>query len=79
MSTDAALKALTLDAAALLGIDDAVGSIEAGKDADLVILSGEPLSVATWVETTIIGGKVAYEKSTDEELRLLLNPEEDAN
>jgi len=79
MSADAALKALTLDSAALLGIDDAVGSIEAGKDADLVILSGEPLSVSTWVETTIVGGKVVYEKSKDEELRLLLNPEEDAN
>ncbi|MCR9201993.1 MAG: amidohydrolase family protein [Planctomycetaceae bacterium] len=79
MSADAALKALTLDSAALLGIDGAVGSIEAGKDADLVILSGEPLSVSTWVETTIVGGKVVYEKSKDEELRLLLNPEEDAN
>lgn len=79
MSAEAAIKALTLDSAALLGIDDAVGSIEAGKDADLVILSGEPLSVSTWVETTIVGGEVVYEKSKDEELRLLLNPEEDAN
>ncbi|MBL8816543.1 MAG: amidohydrolase family protein [Planctomyces sp.] len=79
MSADAALKALTFDSAKLLGIDDSVGSIETGKDADLVILSGEPLSVSTWVETTIVGGKVVYQKSEDAELRLLFNPEEDTN
>lgn len=79
MSPEDALRTLTLDAAKLLGIDDAVGSIEVGKDADLVILTGEPLSVSTWVETTIVGGKVVYEKSTDEKLRLLFNPDEDAD
>jgi imidazolonepropionase-like amidohydrolase len=79
MSVDAAMKILTLDSAKLLGIDDAVGSIEKGKDADLVILTGEPLDATTWVETTIVGGKVVYEKSEDEDLRLLFNPEEDTN
>ena len=79
MSPEDALKALTLDSAKLLGIDDSVGSIEMGKDADLVILTGEPLSVSTWVETTIVGGKVVYQKSEDDELRLLFNPEEDTN
>lgn len=74
-----ALKALTIDSAELLGIDDAVGSIEKGKDADLVILTGEPLSGSTWVKTTIVAGKVVYEKSEDKELQLLLNPEQDAN
>ena len=79
MSAEDALKALTLDSAKLLGIDDSVGSIEMGKDADLVILTGEPLSVSTWVETTLVGGKVVYQKSEDDELRLLFNPEEDTN
>ena len=45
MSPEDALKKLTLDAAKLLGVDEFVGSIEAGKDADLVILSGDPLKV----------------------------------
>lgn len=79
MSEADALKALTIDSARLLGIDNAVGSIEKGKDADLVILTGEPLSGSTWVKTTIVSGKVVYEKSEDEKLQLLLNPEEDAN
>lgn len=74
-----ALKALTIDSAKLLGIDNAVGSIEKGKDADLVILTGEPLSGSTWVKTTIVSGKVVYEKSEDEKLQLLLNPEQDVN
>ncbi|MEP3481501.1 MAG: amidohydrolase family protein [Fuerstiella sp.] len=74
-----ALKALTIDSAKLLGIDNAVGSIEKGKDADLVILTGEPLSGSTWVKTTIVAGKVVYEKSEDKELQLLFNPEQDAN
>lgn len=74
-----ALKALTIDSAKLLGIDNAVGSIEKGKDADLVILTGEPLSGSTWVKTTIVAGKVVYEKSEDEKLQLLLNPKQDVN
>ena len=79
MTPDDALKALTIDSARLLGIDNAVGSIETGKDADLVILTGEPLDGSTWVETTIVGGKVAYQKSDDVRLRLLFHPEEDTN
>lgn len=79
MSEQDALKALTIDSARLLGIDDAVGSIEKGKDADLVILTGEPLSGSTWVESTIVGGKVVYEKSEDDRLKLLFAPEKDAN
>lgn len=79
MSVDAALKALTIDAAEMLGIDEFVGSIEEGKDADLVILSGDPLRVSTWVEKTIVGGRVVYEREKDERLKLLFEPEKDAN
>ena len=50
LSEAAALQALTLEPAKLLGIDKMVGSIEVGKDADLVILSGEPFDITTWVE-----------------------------
>ena len=77
MSTEDALKKLTLDAAKLLGVDEFVGSIEKDKDADLVILSGDPLKVSTWVETTIVNGKVVYERDKDVKLQKLLNPAED--
>ncbi len=73
-SVDEALKAITLRPAEILGIADFVGSIEPGKDADLVILSGDPLKLNTWVEKTIVGGKVVYEREKDTKLRKLLEP-----
>lgn len=79
MAKEDALKALTIDAARALGVDEFVGSIEEGKDADLVILNGDPLKAATWVEKTLVGGKVVYDKEKDERLRLLFEPEKDAN
>lgn len=59
---DAALKAVTLNAAEILGIADRLGSIEAGKDADIVIWKGHPLN--TWGETrtVIVDGKIVYER-----------------
>jgi imidazolonepropionase-like amidohydrolase len=77
MPVNDALKAITLDAAKLIGVDDFVGSIEPGKDADIVILTGDPLKVTTWVETTIVNGKVVYERDKDVKLKKLLNPKED--
>ena len=55
MSREAALRALTLEAARQLDLEDRVGTLEPGKDADLVILSGDPFSsrtrvLETWVE-----------------------------
>ena len=73
-SVDEALKSITLRPAEILGIADFVGSIEPGKDADLVILSGDPLKLNTWVEKTIVGGKVVYEREKDTKLRKLLEP-----
>ncbi|MCR9248354.1 MAG: amidohydrolase family protein [bacterium] len=60
-----ALRTLTLDAARILGADARIGSIEAGKDADILILDGDPLHYATFVETALVNGKVVYEKSKD--------------
>jgi imidazolonepropionase-like amidohydrolase len=74
MSEEAALRALTLTPAELLGVSEMVGSIEPGKDADLVILSGEPLRTATWVEKTIVNGKVVYDRANDDKLKRLLSP-----
>lgn len=63
MPKDEALKALTLNPAWSLGIDDRVGSIEKGKDADLAIFSGDPLSIYSLVEKTLIDGEVVFDRS----------------
>lgn len=56
-----ALKAITINAAEIIGIDDRVGSIEVGKDADIVIHDGNPLmDVGCKTFATIIDGKIVY-------------------
>jgi imidazolonepropionase-like amidohydrolase len=55
---------ITTNAAKHIGVDDRVGSIEAGKDADIVIWSGNPFDIRNRVEKTIIDGNVVY-TSTD--------------
>lgn len=56
MTRSGALRALTFSPARMLGLDDRIGSIEPGKDADLVILSGDPFSVRTRVLETWVEG-----------------------
>ncbi|TFB13370.1 amidohydrolase [Filobacillus milosensis] len=60
LTEETALKALTINAAKHLGIEDRVGSIEEGKDADLVIWSGDPFDLRNSVERTFINGKEVY-------------------
>jgi imidazolonepropionase-like amidohydrolase len=55
-----ALRALTLEPAALLGLADRLGSIEKDKDANLVFFSGDPFEPATRVEAVMIEGEVVY-------------------
>jgi len=55
-----ALRAITLNAAQIIGLDERLGSIDPGKDADLVILNGQPLELNTRVERVIIDGKTAF-------------------
>ena len=63
MSDDDALRAITLTPAEVLGIDDRVGSLEAGKDADIVILSAHPLDVAHGrVQRVLIGGETVFSR-----------------
>jgi imidazolonepropionase-like amidohydrolase len=78
MPEQEALEALTILPAKFLGVDKFVGSIEKGKDGDVIILSGDPLKVGTWVETTIVGGDVVYEREKDEQLKRLLGQEPDS-
>ena len=60
MDPEAALRLCTLNPAILLGIDHRVGSIEVGKDADLVLHSGPPLSSLSRVEWTLVDGEVQF-------------------
>jgi len=62
LAHELALKGLTINAAEILGIAQRLGSIEAGKDADLVILSGDPLDLTSGVEMVIINGDIVYQK-----------------
>ena len=66
LSRDAALRGVTSTAAELLGIADRVGSIAEGKDADLIIIAGDPLDVRAPVETVIVDGEVVFERGADE-------------
>jgi imidazolonepropionase-like amidohydrolase len=60
MSREGALRALTLDAARVLGLEGRLGSLEAGKDADCFIADGDLLDPRTRVLTTLVGGQVAW-------------------
>lgn len=54
---EVALKAITLNAAEVLGVADRIGSLEPGKEADLVVFSGDPLDYRTRVRRVLIGGE----------------------
>jgi imidazolonepropionase-like amidohydrolase len=68
MTEAGALRALTLSGAEMLGLQDRVGSLDAGKDADLVVLSGPPLSVWTHVEQTWVEGVRVFDRSDPADL-----------
>ena len=59
---EGALRAITLDAAHILGIDDRFGSLETGKAADLVLYDGDCFEHVTHVTHTVIGGRVVYDR-----------------
>jgi imidazolonepropionase-like amidohydrolase len=57
------LRAITLDAARLLGLDERYGSIEVGKAADLVLYDGDPFEHATHVTHTVMDGRIIYDRA----------------
>ncbi|MFT7616639.1 MAG: hypothetical protein ACI97A_000263 [Planctomycetota bacterium] len=63
LSEAAALKAITLNAARIFALDDRIGSLEIGKDADVVICDGEMLHYKTQVYYTVVNGKISYDRS----------------
>ncbi len=66
MVEEAALRAVTLDAAEIIGMNDKVGSLEPGKDADFLILNGHPLRVRSLPQAVFIDGKLVYQKEEGE-------------
>lgn len=65
MGMENALHALTLGAAQMLNIDDRVGSLESGKDADIVLFDGDPFEYLTRVEGVLIDGEVVFDGDPD--------------
>jgi imidazolonepropionase-like amidohydrolase len=78
LSETEALKLVTLNPAQQLGVANRVGSIDVGKDADLVIYTNHPLSVFSRVETTIIDGQVYFDRQADLQRRQALEQEKRA-
>jgi len=63
LSKEEAIKAITINPAEILGVSDKVGSLEPGKDADIVIMNGDPFDIMSKVEKVIINGNVELNRS----------------
>ena len=75
MSEDDAFKMVTLNPAKALHVEDKVGSIKTGKDADLVLWSTNPLSIYAVAEKTIVDGIVYFDRDRDVQLRKSITAE----
>jgi imidazolonepropionase-like amidohydrolase len=75
MSRKGALAALTVNGARMLHVDDRVGTLEVGKDADLVVLDGDPLSVYTRVERTYVEGRLVFDRAKPADLPFAMGGE----
>jgi imidazolonepropionase-like amidohydrolase len=69
MSREKALEAVTIAGARMLDLDGRVGSLRIGKDADFLVLSGDPLSVYTHVEQTWVEGVKRFDRANPDDLR----------
>ena len=74
MKRTEALKSITLYPAQFIGVDNRLGSIETGKEATLLFLTGDPLDAQSWVDQVMIAGEIVYERAKDERLKKLLEP-----
>ena len=75
VSEEEAMKMVTLNAAKALRIDNRVGSVEVGKDADLVLWSNHPLSIYAQAERTYIDGRLMFDQQRDKEMRQVIKAE----
>ena len=58
-----ALRAITINAAEVIGLADRIGSLAPGKDADLVLFDGHPLETRTHASLVLVNGEIAYERN----------------
>jgi hypothetical protein len=65
MERDAALAAVTTTPARMLGLESRVGTLEQGKDGNVLLFSGDPLSVTSFCEYVFIEGEERYDRSVD--------------
>ena len=72
MSREKALEAMTLAGARMLDMEDRVGSLEPGKDADFIVLSGDPLSTYSRVEQTWIEGQKVFDFNDPEDRKFAI-------
>ena len=68
MTRDGALKAITLAGAQMLDLGDRTGSLAVGKDADFIVLSGDPLSIYSKVEQTWVEGVKVFDRTNPDDL-----------
>ena len=73
LDRDVALDAVTKVPAEILGLGNEIGSLEKGKLGNVVLFSGDPLSITSWVEHVVIEGKPVYERSKDVRNKHLLS------
>ena len=69
LSEDEALKLCTMNPARQLRLDHRIGSIDAGKDADLAIWTGHPFSTYSRVDSTFVEGEMVFDRQRDLQLR----------
>jgi len=62
MPEEEAIKAITINAAEIIGVEDRIGSLEVGKDADLVVFNGHPFDYQTTPEVVMVNGVVHYQR-----------------
>ena len=72
MLEDEAMKAITINPAKIIGVDDRVGSLEKGKDADMLILRGTPFKTRSIPEAVFINCKLIYKMERGARLKQLL-------
>lgn len=66
LTAQEALEGITIGAARLLGVDDRIGSIEVGKDADVIVVDGDILDYRSLVRRSIVNGQIVYRAETDQ-------------
>ena len=72
MSENEALRMITLNPAIQIGVEDLVGSIEVGKDADLALFNHHPFHPAAQVQKTIVDGIIYFDRDTADTMEKLL-------